>query len=99
MNEFLVSDENLQIAIVKSIQGSRATLSQLIKNILKTLKQKRSKVDEQSLATFITTQAKRVHIAVKPSEDCSTKEEENENMEREPFWVWMVKSQNLYLKC
>ena len=39
MNEFLVSDENLQIAIVKFIQGSRATLSQLIKNILKTLKQ------------------------------------------------------------
>ena len=98
MNEFLVSDENLQIAIVKFIQGSRATLSQLIKNILKTLKQKRSKVDEQSLATFITTQAKRVHIAVKPSEDCSTKEEENENMEREPFWVWMVKKPEFIFK-
>ena len=41
----LLSDENVAAAIIKYIQGNRATLSQLVKNVLKGLRQKRHKVE------------------------------------------------------
>ena len=71
----LLSDENVAAAITKYIQGNRATLSQLVKNVLKGLRQKRHKVDEETLANFIKNNAKRVFTIGTKATDCTNKEE------------------------
>ena len=95
--DILLSDENVTAALAKYIQGNRATLSQLVKNILRGLRQKRNKVDEENVAKFILNNAKRVSIGTKAT-DCTSKEESYDSMDRKSFWVWIVKKQELLFK-